>query len=154
MLPYRFAALLVFALAGCASSTYAPRPYRFDAPANVGAETHRLAQRMSGRTETKPALVDPNTGTIYAAWRMTGVSASITLFPPGERRAWLLQRYRAFVRPNGWASTVYVDLEQMECETRGFSWSELEVRGNCRPITEMTAEQLRALDATAASLGG
>jgi hypothetical protein len=47
---------------------------------------------------------------------------------------------------------VFFDLEQIQCEDRGFGWTESQVSGTCRPITTMTAQQLRLLDETAASL--
>ena len=131
-----------------------PRPHRFDAPSPVAVETERVAQRMRSNTETTPAFVDLRTGTVYGEWRSKGASASLTLLPPGERHAWILQRYRAFVRPNGWGSSVFVDLEQVECDAEGFSWSATEIRGDCRPITQMTETQLRTLDQIGASLRG
>src|SRR5207237_6247046 len=99
----------------------------------------------------KPVFVDASTGTVLAAW--SGPQSKATVSPQDGARAWfVVQRYRAFVRPNGWGSSVFVDLEQIECDQRGFQWTESQIIGSCRPITNMTAPQLQALDQTAASL--
>jgi hypothetical protein len=146
--------LIVLAVAGCSSAatTYLPRPYRFESPAPVPHETQRLAQRMSARPGLKPVFVDPTTGTIFAAWSSPASGASAD---SSGARAWFhVHRYRAFVRPNGWASTVFVDLEEIECDQRGFQWTETQVFGNCRPVTNVTEQQLRALDELGASLRG
>jgi hypothetical protein len=132
---------------GCASSIQ-NRPYRFDLPAHVPQTTQLIAQRMSGDHELRPTLVDPAAGTILAPWRMTGVAASLRLWPPGEDRAWLLERYRVFVRPVGWQSMVLVDLERLECSTRGFRWDPLNVWGNCKPTRNPSGTQAR-IDAKA-----
>jgi hypothetical protein len=139
-------------VAGCiAPATYAPRPYRFESRAPVPQETQLVAQRMSGRPGLKPVFVDPNTGTVLAAW--SGPQSSATVSPLEGARAWYrVQRYRAFVRPNGWGSSVFVDVEQLECDQRGFQWTEAQIFGSCRPITNVTAQELRTLDQTAASL--
>lgn len=116
-------------------------------------ETQLLAQRMSVRPGLRPAFVDPMSGTVLGPW--SGPQSKATLSPEEGARAWFtVHRYRAFVRPNGWASSVFVDLEQIECDQRGFRWTESQIFGSCRPITTMTAEQLRMLDETAASLRG
>ena len=150
----RFFILLALAVAGCsgAATTYAPRPYRFDSAAPVPQETQLLAQRMSARG-MKPVFVDPGSGTVLAAW--SGPQAFSTFSTDeGARAGYRMQRYRAFVRPNGWTSSVFVDLEQIECDERGFRWTESQVFGSCRPVTSMSAAQLQALDTTAASLRG
>jgi hypothetical protein len=144
---------LIIAVAGCSSAatTYSPRPYRFESPAPVPQETQRLAQRMSARPDLRPVFVDPSTGTILGPW--SGPQSRATFdTASGPRAGWHLTRYRAFVRPNGPASSVFFDLEQIQCEDRGFGWTESQVSGTCRPITTMTAQQLRLLDETAASL--
>jgi hypothetical protein len=152
---YRYLALPL-AVAGCISNaptTYQPRPYHFDSPAPVVQETQRLAQRMSAQHNLRPTFVDPSTGTILGAW--SGPQSFSTFSSSeGGRAGWRVHRYRAFVRPNGWASSVFVDLEEVECDDRGFRWTESQVFGSCRAVTTMTADQLRALDATAASLRG
>ena len=108
---------------------------------------------MSARPGLRPTFVDPGSGTILGPW--SGPQSRATFTPEEGPRAWYqLQRYRAFVRPNGWASSVFVDLELIECDERGFRWTESQVFGNCRPITNMTEHQLRMLDETAASLRG
>lgn len=139
--------LLVAAVSGCTGSVQ-NRPYRFDFPAQVSQTTQLVAQRMVGDHELRPTYVDPATGTILGPWRMTGVAASLRLWPPGEDRAWLLERYRAFVRPAGWQSMVLVDLERLECSTRGFRWDPLNVWGDCRPARGSRGVQQR-IDAKA-----
>lgn len=119
----------------------------------MSQETHLLAQRMSARPGLRPTFVDPSTGTILGPWSGPQSKATFDTIE-GPRAGYVVHRYRAFVRPNGWASSVFVDLEQIECDERGFRWTESQVFGNCRPITTMTAEQLQALDQTAASFRG
>lgn len=116
-------------------------------------ETQLLAQRMSARPGLRPTFVDPGTGTIFGPWSGPQARATFSSLE-GARSGFRVHRYRAFVRPNGWASTVFVDLEQIECDERGFRWTESQIFGSCRPITNMTVEQLRMLDETAASLRG
>lgn len=144
--------LATVAVAGCISTTYAPRPYRFESPAPVPHETQLLAQRMSAR-HLRPVFVDPASGIILTAW--SGPRSYAKVNPEeGARAGFRVHRYRAFVRPNGWASSVFVDYEQIECDQRGFSWTETQVFGNCRPVTNMTEHELRALDQTGESLRG
>jgi hypothetical protein len=147
--------LALLAVAGCsgATTTYQPRPYRFESPAPVPQETQLLAQRMSTRPGLRPVFVDPSTGTILGAWSSPQARATFDTVE-GARNGMRMHRYRAFVRPNGWASSVFVDLEEIDCDQNGFRWSESQVFGNCRPVAGMTADQLRALDETAASLRG
>lgn len=119
----------------------------------MAVETQRLAQRMSERGSLRPVFVDPGTGTILAAWSGPQTFSRFDSLE-GGRSGIRLQRYRAFVRPNGWASSVFVDLEQIECDQPGLRYTETQVFGNCRPAPDMTAAQLRTLDEIAASLRG
>ena len=153
MLRYLFLLLGVAGCIGSGPTTYQPRPYRFESPAPVAVETQRLAQRMSERSFLRPTFVDPGSGTIFAAWSGPQTFSRFNS-SEGAVSGIRLQRYRAFVRPNGWASSVFVDLEQIECDQQGLRYTESQVFGNCRPAPSMTADQLRHLDEIAASLRG
>lgn len=144
-------ALVLFAT-GCGATLYSPRPHRFESPANVAQETHRIAQRMSQGGQR--VFADPAAGTIYTPWRLGGATASATLLPPGERHGWRVHRYRVLVRPNGWASSVLVDRETFDCRAGAFTWTELELHGDCVRIEEMTAADLAELDRFGESLRG
>lgn len=117
----------------------------------MAQETHRIAQRMlpHGRL-----FADPATGTIVTPWRMVGSSASVTLWPPGERHGWRMHRYRVLVRPNGWWSSSFVELEKFDCRAGAFSWSETELRGDCERLDDLTETELHELDRYGALLRG
>jgi hypothetical protein len=140
-------------VAGCGATRYSARPHRFESPVNVAQETHRIAQRMSQGGANR-VFADPATGTIVTPWRMVGSTATVTLWPPGERHGWRVQRHRIVVRPNGWASSVSVELDKFDCRAGAFTWTELELRGDCERIDEMTETELQELDRYGASLRG
>jgi hypothetical protein len=127
------ATALVACLTGGCAATANQRPYRFDLPGPVPATTHLLAQRMSSDPELRPTFVDPARGLVLAPWRMIGVSASLTLLPPGEDREFMLERYRAVVQPYGWSSAVLFDVERVLCDVHAFRWDAQNLWGNCRP---------------------
>lgn len=144
--------MLPVLIAGCGATVYSSRPHRFESPVNVAQETQRIAQRMSNGSQR--LFVDPAAGTILTPWRLNGNSASVTLWPPGERHGFLVQRHRVIVRPNGWGSSVFVDIEKYDCRAGAFTWTELELHGDCRRLDEMTATELEALDRYGESLRG
>lgn len=150
---HRFAFLPLVVLMGCGASVYSSRPHRFDSPGNVAQETHRVAQRMSQRGVAR-LFADPARGTIVTPWRLSGSTASITLWPPGERHGWQVVRHRVLVRPNGWGSSVFVEVEKFDCRAGAFTWTETELHGDCRRVDEMTESELQELDRYGASLRG
>jgi hypothetical protein len=134
---------------GCASGA-AVRPFRFDVGAPVPATTDLVARRMAADPELRPTWVDPRTGVVLAPWRMVGVHASVTLWPPGEERGWIVERYRVLVHASGpWASMALVDVERLLCDKRGFRWSALEVWGTCRRDGEIGEGAQARIDAKA-----
>ncbi len=134
---------------GCAS-TESIRPFRFDIGAPVAATTQLVARRMGGDGELRPTWVDPQSGVVLAPWRMVGVHASVTLWPPGEERGWIVERYRVVVRAAGpWVSMALVDVERLTCDRSGFRWDALNVWGSCRPDTEIGEGAQARIDAKA-----
>lgn len=141
------------ALPGCGATVHSSRPHRFDSQGNVAQETHRVAQRMSQGGAVR-VFADPAAGTIVTPWRVAGSSASVTLWPPGERHGWRVHRHRVLVRPNGWGSSVFVEVEKFDCRGGAFTWTELELRGDCQRVDELTESELQELDRYGASLRG
>lgn len=136
---------------GC-SSTFAERPYRFDVPAPEPTVTQEMARRMSRDTETIPVLVDPGRGVVLSRWKITGVNETLRLWPPGEDRAWVVERWRTVVVPQGWASTVLVDVERAICDADGFRWDAVNLWGRCAVDTSTTRDGQARIDARGAAL--
>jgi len=137
---------------GCVSNI-AQRPYRFDVMAPVPATTQLVAQRMAYDVDLRPTITDPMRGVVLAPWRMVGVSSSLRVLPPGEDRAWILERYRVVVHPWGPSSVVLVDIERVLCDSQGFRWDAVNLWGTCKPSTAgIAASDQARIDAKAAQL--
>jgi hypothetical protein len=146
-----FAFAVLFASSGC-SSTFTQRPYRFDLATPPATTTQIVAERMSRDTETAPVLVDPARGVVLSKWTMVGVSASLRLWPPGQARAWIVERWRATVLSYGWSSTVLIDVERAVCDTEGFRWDALNLWGRCSEDTSTNENGQARIDGKGASL--
>lgn len=151
---FRAASLAAVLLAGsgCASGE-AIRPFRFDVAAPVPPTTQLVARRMGADPELRPTWVDPQTGIVLAPWRIVGAHARVTIWPPGEERGWILERYRVLVRATGpWGSMALVDVERLLCDRGGFRWDALNVWGSCVRETEIGEGAQARIDAKAKAL--
>jgi len=145
------AALLVLlgaSSSACASSV-AQRPFRFDVAGPPPASTTQdVARRMSHDAETMPVIVDQARGVVLSRWTVVGGTASVRVWPPGEDRSWLVQRWRAVVVPQGPHNIVLIDLERVLCDaTAGFRVDATALFGRCTPDLTTTEEGQRRIDA-------
>ncbi len=140
--------LLGASQAACASSV-TQRPFRFDvAGPPLATTTQDVARRMSRDSETTPVIIDTFRGLVYSRWVVTGGTAEVRIWPPGEDRSWLVQRWRAVIVPQGPANMVLIDQERVLCDaTAGFRVDPVTLFGRCRPDPTTSEEGQRRIDA-------
>ncbi len=92
-------------------------------------------------------------GWVLARWRVIGATSSLRVLPPGEDTEWIVERYRAVIRPWGTASAVMFDIERVRCDVQGFRVDAVNLWGNCRPdVDPITLETQARIDAKAAQV--
>ena len=140
--------LLGASSSACASSV-TQRPFRFDvAGPPLATTTQDVARRMSRDAETMPVIVDTQHGVVLSKWTVIGASASMRLWPPGEDRSWLVQRWRAVIVAQGPSNIVLIDLEHVLCDaTAGFRVDPVALWGRCTPEPTTSEEGQRRVDA-------
>lgn len=133
----------------CISSSVTQRPFRFDvAGPPLATTTQDVARRMSRDADTTPVVIDTLRGLVYSKWVVTGGTADVRMWPPGEDRFWLVQRWRAVIVPQGPANMVLIDQERVLCDaTAGFRVDPVTLFGRCRPDPTTSEEGQRRTDA-------
>jgi len=139
--------------AACAAAV-TQRPFRFDvAGPPLATTTQDVARRMSRDADTTPVIIDTARGLVYSKWVVVGASADVRLWPPGEDRSWLVQRWRAVIVPQGPANMVLIDQERVLCDaTAGFRVDPVTLFGRCRPDPSIAEEGQRRIDAKGLTL--
>ena len=141
--------VLLGASSTACASPLTQRPFRFDVAGPPPASTTQdVARRMSHDAETMPAIVDVARGVVLSRWTVVGGTASVRVWPPGEDRSWLVQRWRAVIVPQGPSSMVLIDLERVLCDaTAGFRVDATALFGRCTAEPTTSEEGQRRIDA-------
>lgn len=141
--------VLLGALSSACASSVTQRPFRFDvAGPPLATTTQDVARRMSRDAETTPVIIDTARGLVYSRWVVTGGSAEVRIWPPGEDRLWLVERWRAVIVPQGPANMVLIDQERVLCDaTAGFRVDPVTLFGRCHPDPTTSEDGQRRIDA-------
>jgi len=87
---------------------------------------------MRRDADTTPVIGDTQRGLVHSKWVVTGGTADVRLWPPGEDRSWLVQQWRAVIVRQGPANMVLID--------------PVTLFGRCRPDPTTSEEGQRRID--------
>lgn len=118
--------------AGCVTPL---KPYLFATPPMARDPIEALAAAFT-QNQILAIIVDPQAGLVQSRWNDTGVAAR----PLDGQKATIVRRYSATLTRGRSENEVALSLDEQRCVVGQFTLAELEVRGRCEPLIEISAE--------------